>query len=169
MVDVFFKKYFWVLATLVAIAVCSSLGGRAAAHLVEQNFLLGDDAQNAAAQQRRAYAPPPMERPAHSKDSERIGQRNVFCSACAPIVEKEKDKLEPPPGDRPPVKTSLPYELVSTMWVKGDPRWSMAIIRETQEKKDVMMVNAGKTLGDTPAEVLRVDPRRVYLLNNGAV
>ena len=159
--DVLLKKYFWVVNLLV-IALCASLGGRAAAHLVEQKFLLGGDAGP------RRFAPPLGERQ-RGKDTEAITKRNVFCSACAPIVEKGAgDQPPPPPPADNPVKSSLPFELVSTMWVPKTPQWSMAVIRETGSKeKDSILYNEGKTLPNTQAMIVRVDPRRVYLKNNG--
>lgn len=158
--DVLLKNYFWVVNLLV-IALCASLGGRAAAHLVEQKFLLGGEAAP------RRFTPPPIDRQ-RGKDTEGITKRNVFCSACAPIVEKTGDQPPPPPPADNPVKSSLPFELVSTMWVPKTPQWSMAVIRDTGSKeKEALLYNEGKTLPNTSATIVRVDPRRVYLKNNG--
>lgn len=169
--DVLLKKYFWIV-TLLVIALCATLGGRAAAHIVEQNFFIADDAQGGpnGPTARRGYVPPlPSER-THSKEIERIVSRNVFCSSCAPIKDEPVATNATIVGDRPPAKSALPLDLVSTMWVKDQPRWSMAVIRDAGSKeKDVMMYNAGKVIAGTEAKVLRVDPRKVYILNNGAI
>lgn len=165
--DVILKKYFW-LVNLVAIALCASLGGAAAAHLIEQNWLIGaDEAQANAAGSRPRLSNVPVEK-VHSKDDELIIKRNVFCSACAPI--EEQAALPEDVKSREITKSSLPLELVATMWVESDPRWSMAVIRDTGSKeKDAHMYNAGKVLDGTQVEVVRVDPKKVYIKNNGHV
>ena len=163
--DVVLKKYFWAVNLLV-IAVCAALAGRAAAHLIEQNWLLGDDAASQGQGKPRSFVAGPAEH-VHGKDITNILDRNVFCSACAPEVE-EKKEVKPGGGDA--VKSALPFELVSTMWVPNEPRWSMAVIRDTGGKeKDSFMLNAGKVIPTTQVEIKRVDPRRVYVLNNGAI
>ncbi len=42
--DVFFKKYFWVVHVLT-IGISASFAGRAGSHLLEGAFLAGDDAR----------------------------------------------------------------------------------------------------------------------------
>ena len=163
--DVILKKYFWVV-NLAVIALCAALGGSAAAHLIEQGWLLGaEEAQQAAAAARPHVAPAPVEK-VHSKDDELVIKRDVFCSQCAP----------PPPEDEAGgaeqsheiTRSSLPLELVAVMWVENDPTWSMAVIRDTGSKeKDARMYNAGKLIDGTTVSVARVDPRKVYLKNNG--
>lgn len=167
--DVLLKKYFW-LVNLGVIAVCAGLAGATASHVVEQNWLLGAE-ENQQLAQVRPHAPPPPEK-VHSKDDELVIKRNLFCSTCAPVVEKppEEQGEGGAPAKKPIVKSSLSLELVATMWVEGDDRWSMAVIRDTAAKeKDARMYNKGKLIDGTTVEVLRVDPRRVYLRNNGGI
>src|SRR5690242_14610361 len=115
--DVLFKRYFW-LVTLTAIALCAVLGGRAAAHLIEQNWLLGvEESQGAIATAQRPRTLQPQQEKVHAKNDELIIKRNVFCSQCAPIVETT-DKEE---GSKDITKSSLPLDLVATMWVENEP------------------------------------------------
>src|SRR4051812_14454524 len=79
--DVFLKKYFWVVNLLV-IAICATFAGRAAAHLIEGSLLTGGDAAKAAPVMRRPAVAPPAK--VHNKDADEIVKRNVFCSGCVP-------------------------------------------------------------------------------------
>ena len=54
-------------------------------------------------------------------------------------------------------KSGLALELVATMWVEDDDKWSMAVIRDTGSKeKDARMYNAGKLIDGTTVSVARV-------------
>jgi general secretion pathway protein C len=73
----------------------------------------------------------------YTKDNEEILKRNVFCSACPPIIKPP----DPTGGvvehvDPVPQRTSLPIKLLAIMFAPApaDPHWSMAIIRDTDEK-----------------------------------
>ena len=155
------KKYFWVV-NLIVIGVCAGFAGRAAGHLVESAYLAGDDVKQPM-NRHPVLAPPPK---VHAKDGETITKRDIFCSGCAPI-EPEK----PQPGGEPSnewTKTTLQIELVSTMFVPDDDKWSMAVMRDmTTKEKDPEMFNKGMTIGTTGATVEKVLPKRVYLLNAG--
>lgn len=164
--DVILKKYFWVV-NLVVIALCAGLAGAAASHLIEQGWLLGAEEAQQASLAARPHAPPPAPEKVHAKDDELIIKRNVFCSQCKP-PEPEQVEGDAGGGSREITKSTLPLELVATMWVEKDPAWSMAVIRDTASKeKDAHMYNAGKILHGTTVVVARVDPHKVYLRNNG--
>jgi general secretion pathway protein C len=163
--DVFVKKYFWVV-NLAVIAACATLGGRAGAHLITGMALLpSGDAPPPA----RRFAPP--SEPVRTKDVESIVHRNVFCSACKPLaVQGENVAVETPSGPQPPQRTGLNLELVSTMVVPSDERWSMAVIRDLSSKdKEAAMFAMGSKLPGGAAEVLRVIERKVYLRNEGRI
>ncbi|HEX4460365.1 MAG TPA: type II secretion system protein GspC [Polyangia bacterium] len=155
------KKYFWIV-NLMVIGVCAGFAGRAAGHLVESAYLAGDDVK----QPMNRHPVMAPQQKVHAKDGETITGRDIFCSGCAPIKVEE-----PKPGD--PIsnewtKTTLQIELVSTMYVPDDDKWSMAVIRDmTTKEKDAEMFNKGMTIGTTGATVEKVLPKRVYLLNAG--
>jgi general secretion pathway protein C len=104
---------------------------------------------------------------AHSKDTDEIIRRNLFCSACAPEpvkqgggeTDKDPNRIE---------KTTLQLELVSTMVCPSDDAWSMAVIRDLSTKeKDPAMYNRGMSVATTAATVVKVVNKRVYLRNGG--
>ena len=146
------RRSFWVM-NVVVVGLCAGLAGRAAGHLVEGTV---DDSTAAMAARHR---PLPAEPPPHSKDGDQIVARNVFCSGCTPV--KRDDKHPEPVG---PSATTLPLELISTMIVPSDDRYSMAIIRDLSTKqKDPGLFNKGATIGATGAEVVEVRAKRVFL------
>jgi general secretion pathway protein C len=158
--EILLKKYFWVV-NLAAVGLCAGFAGRAAGHFIEGAYLVGDAG---AATVHRAPPPPPLKM--HGKDGEAITSRNIFCSGCAPI------KPAPTGGSQPVsnewVKTSLPLELVATLIPPLDDKWSMGIIRDMSTKeKDPIMYNKGAIIGSTGAEVVKVEPKRVYFTHAG--
>jgi len=162
--DVLLKKYFWLL-NLGVIALCASLSGATASHLLEQNWLLTAE-ENQQAQAVRPHVAPPPER-TRAKDDELVIKRNLFCSQCEPIKETAPADMPEDVRSREILKSTLALELVATMWFEDDPHWSMAVIRDTGSKeKDAVMYNAGKFIAGTQIKVVRVDPRKVYLRNN---
>ena len=164
--DVLLKKYFWVIH-LATVALCAGLLGRATSHFVEQTFFLGDEGQPGAAVTPRlqAFVPPDK---VHAKDADRVIARNVFCSPCLPPPPDVETKVDDGKIDMNPIKTNLSIELVSTMFVPEDPRWSVAIMRDLSTKeKDPGAYNKGKLIAG--ATVLRVDPKKVYMLNGNHV
>lgn len=160
--DAFLKKYSWVLS-LLAIAVCASFLGRAAASVMAATILSGDGPSVA----RRVADKVPSSEPERSKDIEYILRRNIFCSTCAPIT-LTPDKVEEAvsgPVDNNPVRSGLNLSLLATMVAPGDPMWSMAIIRDNQDdRKPVNIYRRGDTLPVGGARLAQVVDGRAYLL-----
>src|SRR5450432_2774242 len=69
----------------------------------------------------------------YSKQVEEILNRNIFCSTCPPIL-KAAEATGGPPQPPPLQRTSLPLKLLAVMYAPTDPRWSMAIIRDNDDK-----------------------------------
>jgi general secretion pathway protein C len=168
--DVVLKKYFW-LITLAVIALCAGFAGRTTSHLVEQTWLTGDPAADVPLVARHPFLGPPEK--THTKEVEPIVARNVFCSSCAPIKATPDNPAaggESGPADPTPRRTELQLELVSTMVVPSDERWSMAVIRDTSTKeKDPALYAKGSTLPGGAARVVRIIEKKVYLTNNNRI
>jgi general secretion pathway protein C len=164
--DVLLKKYFWIFS-LAAVAVCATLGGRTASRLISQSWF---GAEDPAVPSRRGFTPQAVEK-VHSKEVEKIIERDVFCSSCAPI----KEETDTPDGDSGPAsteprKSDLAFELISTMVVPYDEDWSFAVIRETSSKdKETGMYRRRAELPGGAATVLRVIDKKVYLNNNNRI
>jgi general secretion pathway protein C len=124
------RKYLWALDLLV-IAICAIFSARATATIIETGL---------------AHAAPPVKPPpriavattqtVYSKDFEEILKRNIFCSSCPPIIKPPEVATAGPPPDPVPQRTTLPLKLLAIMFAPApaDPRWSMAVIRDTDEK-----------------------------------
>lgn len=124
------RKYLWAI-DLVAIAVCSIFFARASATAIDASIA--------------AKVPPPKPVPhlsaaqpqtVYSKDNEEILKRNIFCSTCPPIIKPPETQGDVAPVDPVPQRTTLPIKLLAIMFAPApaDPHWSMAIIRDTDEK-----------------------------------
>jgi general secretion pathway protein C len=158
--EILLKKYFWVV-NLVVVGICAGFAGRAAGHVVESAYLVGDDPIKAPLRR----TPPPAPVKAHDKDGQTIVMRNVFCSGCIPPKPTTDTDIK---ASNEWTKTSLQLELVSTMVCPEDDNYSMAIVRDLSTKeKDPGMYHKGSKIGNTPASVYRVFAKRVYIVNNG--
>jgi general secretion pathway protein C len=123
--------------------------------------VLSDDGP--AAQGGRA-APVLHNEPVHTKDIDGILQRNIFCSACAPIVAKT-DTPQDGPVDTTPQKSSLQLQLVATMVSPRDMQYSLAVIRDlADDKKRVGIFRRGDGLSQGNAVVAQVVSQRVYIV-----
>ncbi len=154
------RKYLWAI-DLAVIALCAMFGARATATIIESSLTRG--------------LPPPAKRvmrPAnlgnatvYSKQTDEILKRNMFCSTCPPILGGPKGDTAPPP-DTGPVKTSLPIRLLAVMYAPPpvDPRWSMAIIRDNDEKFAGPYAIGSKI---REAKITDIEETRVYLDVNG--
>ena len=156
-----FKRHFWIV-NLIAIGVCAMFAGRAGAHLIEASYL-NVDLKN----ERSRSVPLARSDVAHSKNPLEIVKRNIFCSGCAPIDATTASASDEAKHRDEPQKTTLSLELVSTMLCPGDDTWSVAIIRDMSTKEKDPVMYARHSVLTSGAEVVSVEPHRVYLRNNG--
>lgn len=162
--DVFLRKYFWIVSLGVA-ALCGLLVGRAGLRYFESTVLSSKDLRSMP--HRPSAASSLATTKTYAKDADEIIKRNLFCSSCAPKPEEKPDGGSTGPQSNEPQKSALQLELVSTMVVPNDPEWSMAVIRDTSTKeKDPVMYNKGKSIAQTGAIVTMVVNRKVYFQHN---
>jgi general secretion pathway protein C len=123
------RKYLWAIDLLV-IAICAIFSARATATLIETK--LASAGPPAKAVPRLVAA---TQQTVYSKDFEEILKRNIFCSTCPPIIKAPETAIGPQ-VDPPPQRTTLPLKLLAIMFAPppADPRWSMAILRDTDAK-----------------------------------
>jgi len=143
---------------LAVVALCAVFGARATATEIEAAFVSGIPAVKASARPQAA----PAQGPVYSKQVEEILKRNIFCSTCPPILGKP-EVAGAPPGPPEDQRTNLPLKLLAVMYAPppADPRWSMAIIRDNDDKS-VGPYSVGSKLRD--ATVDEIDEVRAYLL-----
>jgi general secretion pathway protein C len=125
--EVFLKKHFWVF-NLAIIALGAGFLARATEHLLEAAYLPPTDKPGATA----VHKPPAPVAAPHGKDDTKILERNVFCSACPPIIAKPTDDTAN--VNTGPTKTTMPVKLVVTA-VSDDKRWSIAVLCDTSTKE----------------------------------
>jgi len=156
------RKYLWAI-DLAVIAICAIFSARATATLI---------------QTRITRITPPVRsvpRPVtvastgtyYGKQVEDILKRNIFCSTCPPILAKPVDPMATGPAPDPPLqRTSLPLKLLAVMFAPppGDPRWSVAIIRDVDEKS-VGPYSIGSKVRE--ALISDIEEARVYLEVSG--
>ncbi|HEX3698485.1 MAG TPA: type II secretion system protein GspC [Polyangia bacterium] len=158
------RKYLWAI-DLAVIALCAMFGARATATIIESSLTRGLPPPA-----RRATRPAQIAATIYTKQTDEILKRNVFCSTCPPILG-EKDKGPVVDVNPQPVKTTLPLKLLAVMFAPPpvDPRWSMAIIRDNDEKfagpyaigskiREATITDIGETRVD-----LNVSGRKEYL------
>jgi general secretion pathway protein C len=155
-VELLLRKYLWAL-DLVAIALCAVFLARASASVVESSI-------NVPPPRLAARALPAQPPTVYSKEVEEILKRNVFCSTCPPII-----KAPEPEGQavaQPPQKTSLPLALMAIMY-SPPPHgltWSVAVIRDTEDKA-MGAYPVGSKL--RTATITEIQETRIYLDNGG--
>ena len=123
------RKYLWAI-DLAVIAICAVFSARATATLIETKLArVGPPAKPPP---RVAIAAPQT---VYTKEYEEILKRSIFCSTCPPIVKPPETGPEVH-VDPQPQRTTLPLKLLAIMFAPApaDPRWSMAVIRDTDEK-----------------------------------
>jgi general secretion pathway protein C len=149
------RKYLWAI-DLAVIAICAVFSARATATLIESKLARVAPAAKAAP---RAVAPP--QTTFYSKQFEEILKRNIFCSTCPPILPVPKGP-EPAQVDPQPQRSTLPLKLLAVMYAPApvDPRWSMAIIRDTDEKTAGPYAIGAKV---REALIKDIEETRVYL------
>jgi general secretion pathway protein C len=129
-VETLLRKYLWAIDLLV-VALCAIFSARATATLIETKLASAGPPAKAAPRLVAATS-----QTVYSKDFEEILKRNIFCSTCPPII-KPPEATGPEKYVEPqPQRTTLPLKLLAIMFAPppNDPRWSMAIIRDTDEK-----------------------------------
>ena len=154
--EILLRKYVWVL-DLVVIALCAVFLARASASVVESSIVVPPP--RPAARAMASLAPT-----VYSKEVEPILKRNVFCSTCPPIIKQPEP--EGPAVAQPPQKTSLPLALMAIMY-SPPPHgltWSVAIIRDTEDKS-MGAFPAGSKLRS--ATITEIQETRIYLDNAG--
>ena len=153
------RKYLWTV-NLAVIALCAIFLARAASTMVGTRMVAGG---GQAVAKRPPRAPAPSNAPAYTKQVEDILKRNIFCSACPPILAVEKGPEDTGPPPPPPLqRTALPLKLLAIMWAPppADPRWSVAIIRDN-DSKSTGPYNVGSKLRE--ATIDDIDDQKVYL------
>jgi len=155
------RKYLWAI-DLAVIVVSATFAARATGVMIET--ALGRATPAVPALHRVSSDSAPTTH--YNKDVEAILKRNMFCSTCPPIIEEPKTEADAPPPPPLPMRTSLPLKLMAIMFspAPNDPRWSVAVIRDTERN------SAGPySIGDMVREVTVVDIQetRIYLDNAG--
>jgi general secretion pathway protein C len=142
------------LVDLAVIALCAVFGARATATAIEAGFVSGIPST------KHASKPPPAasSTTVYSKQVEEILNRNIFCSGCPPILAKPE--TGGPPAPPPLQKTSLPLKLFAIMYAPTAPEWSMAIIRDNDDKSSGPY-GVGSKIRE--ATIDEIDETRVYL------
>ena len=156
------RKYLWAL-DLAVIAVAALFAARATGVFLESVLSRNTPALKSV---RRASADATTPATFYGKQVEAILKRNIFCSTCPPILpEPKKDDDSPPPVPEP-TRTSLPLRLMAIMFSPppNDPRWSVAVIRDT-EKNAAGPYVIGSTIRQ--ATVVDIQETRIYLDNAG--
>jgi general secretion pathway protein C len=151
------RKYLWAI-DLAVIAICAVFSARATATLIETRIT--------------RITPPARSAPRvmasasggtyYGKEIEDILRRNIFCSTCPPILEKPVDPSVGPPPPLAEQRTSLPLRLLAVMFAPppGDPRWSVAIVRDTDDHS-VGPYSIGSKIRD--ATISDIEEARIHL------
>jgi general secretion pathway protein C len=155
-VELLLRKYLWAVDGLI-VALCAVFLARASATAIGGKLVVGGGA--AAPRPARVAAPAPAA-PAYTKQVEEILKRNIFCSTCPPILAPPKGDETPPPPQLQ--RTTLNLKLLAIMFAPppADPRWSVAIIRDNDDKS-AGPYNVGSKLRDAIVDDIVED--RVYL------
>ena len=148
------RKYLSVV-DLAVVALCAIFAARATATAIEAGFVSGIPTAK--------HAPKPLASPTattvYSKQVEEILNRNIFCSTCPPILGG-KEEAPGVPVVPPLQRTSLPLKLLAVMYAPTDPRWSMAIIRDNDDKS-VGPYGVGSHVRE--ATIDQIEETRAYL------
>jgi general secretion pathway protein C len=168
-VETLLRKYLWAV-DLAVVALCATFLGMAASGAVASKFASMPAPVRAPA----AKAAKAETKIAFNKDPTGILKRNVFCSACPPILgeaKKDDEPVEAPP--EPPAKTTLPLAILAIMYeppAKGtlwsNTRWSMAVLRDTEQKVTGAYSIGGVIHG---AKVVDILETRLYFDNAGKI
>jgi general secretion pathway protein C len=157
-VEALLRKHFWIV-DFIAIGLVAVFLARAAAGVVESRIVVPP---------RRVAPPAPVARaamPLYGKQVEKILERNVFCSTCPPILPKA-DEVKSEPVEQPPQKSSLPLSLIVVLYSPPPMglKWSVAVIRDTEDKSMGPFNVGAKVRGATITEI---EETRIYFDNQG--
>jgi general secretion pathway protein C len=161
-VETLLRKYLWAF-DLAVIAICATFAGRAAARAtataVETSLLRGSPASKHVP---RTAAPAAASTTVYSKQVEEILKRNIFCSGCPPILGTPEGAAKVDTGPPPVQRTTLNLKVLAIMFAPrpADPRWSIAIIRDNDDKS-TGPYSIGMKLRD--ATISDIQEARVYL------
>src|SRR3954464_6763965 len=148
------RKYLSVV-DLAVVALCAIFAARATATAIEAGFVSGIPTAK--------HAPKPPASPSsttvYSKQVEEILKRNIFCSTCPPILGVP-EAANGPPAPPPLQRTSLPLKLLAVMYAPPAPQWSMAIIRDNDDKS-VGPFGVGSRIRDATVDL--IEETRAYL------
>ena len=155
------RKYLWAI-DLAVIVVSSMFAARATGVMIET--ALGRATPIVPALHRPSTDSAPTTH--YNKDVEVILKRNIFCSTCPPIIEEPKDDTPGVPVTPSPVRTSLPLKIMAIMFSPppNDPRWSVAVIRDTERNSGGPYTIGGKI---RDATIVDIQETRIYLDNAG--
>lgn len=153
------RKHLWAI-DLVVIALCMIFAARATATVIESVLVRSAPVAKRAA---RAAAPA-GQTTVYSKQIEDILKRNVFCSTCPPIIPVAPAPGTAAPVDNSPQRTTMPLKLLAVMYSPSDTRWSMAIIRDT-DQHSAGPYGIGSKLREATITEIEVD--RVFMDVNG--
>ena len=155
------RKYLWAL-DLLAIAIGSVFAARATGVMIES--ALG---RNTPVVQAVRRSPSDTQTATYyDKQVEAILKRNIFCSTCPPILAEPESTEPPVPPPAVPVRTSMPLKLMAIMFSPppNDPRWSMAVVRDTERNSAGPYAIGGKIRA---ASIVDIQETRIYLDNDG--
>jgi general secretion pathway protein C len=151
------RKYLWAI-DLAVVAICAIFSARATATILEARL-----AKIAPAAKPAPHMAAASTQTVYSKEVEEILKRNMFCSTCPPILPQPNAGADVGPAPDPtPQRTTMPLKLLAIMFAPppADPRWSVAIIRDTDA-----MAAGPYTIGARvrDATIADIDETRVYL------
>lgn len=154
------RKYLWAV-DLAVIAIAAIFAARATGVFIESALVRRTPPFKSAPRAQSAAAPGTY----YSKQVEDILKRNIFCATCPPILgEPAADQGPSAPPE--PMRTSLPLRLLAIMFSPPphDPRWSVAIILDTEAKTSGPYGIGGLI---RKATIVDIQETRVYLDNAG--
>jgi general secretion pathway protein C len=155
------RKYLWAI-DLAVIAICAIFSARATATLIQTRITRITPPVRSVPR----AAPVASTGTYYGKQVEEILKRNIFCSTCPPILAKPVEVGTGPAPEPALQRTSLPLKLLAVMFAPppGDPRWSVAIIRDVDEKS-VGPYSIGSKIRE--ALISDIEEARVYLEVSG--
>lgn len=164
--DLTLRKSLWIVSLALA-ASCGVLLGRVSLRYLDSTLLRTWSIRVVHTRPSRVV-PAPVRRVVPDGEATRL--RNIFCSQCTTPSSGAALDDNTIVVVKGPVPSALPIELVATMVVPRDPRWSMAVIRHKSGMAGApALYGRGGVLGGTGAIVEAVVNRKVYLRRDGHI